>query len=61
MLRFDIGTKDAHVGTAFDAQLLGEDSEVHRVAAGIHGLDVLVFINNVVSKSKHANGECCHG
>lgn len=61
VLRFGIGTKDAHVGAAFDAELLGKDGEVHGVAARVHSLDVLVFIDNVVSKTKHANGECCHG
>ena len=61
VLCFLIGSEDSHVSAAVDAELLGEDGEVHRIAAGVHGLDVLVLIDDIVSKAEHAYRIGCHG
>lgn len=43
--------KNAHVCGACGTAFLGIHGEVHRIAARIHGVDMLVAIDDVVAKS----------
>jgi hypothetical protein len=55
MLGLLVGAEDAHIGAALGAQLFGKHREIHRVATGIHGLDVLIFIDYVVAKTQNTD------
>ena len=60
MLGSGIIAKNAHVCGACGTAFLGINGEVHRIAAGIHGVDMLVAIDDVVAKSERVNVKC-HG
>ena len=53
MLRRPVGTEDAHVGTSFHTQPLGKYGEIHRIAAGIHQMQVVVQIHHIITEAKH--------
>ena len=54
VLGFGIVAEDAHVG-GVRPELFGEDGKVEAVAAGVHDLLVLVFVDDVVAKSKYSH------
>jgi len=60
MLGSGVIAKNAHVCGACGTAFLGINGEVHRIAAGIHGVDMLVAIDDVVAKSERVNVKC-HG
>ena len=60
MLGSGVIAKNAHVCRACGTAFLGINGEVHRIAAGIHGVDMLVAIDDVVAKSERVNVKC-HG
>ena len=53
-----VRAEDAHVGAALGPQLFGEHGKVHRVAAGVHGFDVLVFVHDIVAKAQDLHLIC---
>ena len=55
MLGSGIVAKDAHVRGARSTALLGIDGKIHRIAAGIHGMDMLIAIDDVVTKPERVN------
>ena len=60
MLGSGVIAKNAHVCGACGTAFLGINGEVHRVATRIHGVDMLVAIDDVVAKSERVNVKC-HG
>ena len=60
MLCSGVIAKNAHVCGACGTAFLGINGEVHRIAARIHGMDMLVAIDDVVAKSERVNVKC-HG
>ena len=55
MLGSGVVTKDAHVRGARSTALLGINGKIHRIAAGIHGMDMLIAIDDVVAEPERVN------
>ena len=55
MLGSGVVTKDAHVRGARGAALLGVNGKIHRIAAGIHGMDMLIAIDDVVTEPERVH------
>ena len=53
MLRRPVGAENAHVSTPLCTQPLGKYSKIHRVAAGIHEMQVVVKIHHVIAETQH--------
>ena len=53
MFRRPVGAEDAHVGTSFHPQPLGKYGEIHRVAAGIHEMQVVIEIHHIITEAQH--------
>ena len=60
MLGSGVVTKDAHICRALSAALLGVNGKIHRIAAGIHGMDMLITVDDVVTEPECFNVKC-HG
>ena len=60
MLGSGVIAKNTHVCRACGTAFLGINGKVHRIAARIHGMDMLIAIDDVVAKSERVNVKC-HG